>query len=106
VVDNEDDLDDMLITLSGGRVQSLTTTFTLNIDTNYKQDRIHPILFFAWDPRNAFWVAPQCEFLYGDHWRFYIMGTWIGGEDRNPANDGLGGLYWWDEIMFRVTYQF
>lgn len=107
VVDNENDLDDMLITLSGGhKVQSLTTTFTFNIDTQYMQDRVHPIWFFAWDPRGGFWSSPQCEFVVGDHWRFYLQGTWVGGEDRNAANDGLGPMYWWDELMFRATYQF
>ncbi|MFH0814415.1 MAG: DUF1302 family protein [Pseudomonadota bacterium] len=107
VVEGKDKLDENIITLSGGhKVQTLTTTFTLSLDTQYKQDRIHPILFFAWDPRGGFWLAPQCEFQYGDHWRFYLLGTWVGGEDRNAANDGLGGLYWWDELMFRVTYQF
>ena len=108
IAEDHDQLDDDNITLNGppGRVQSMTTYMTLAIDTQYSSDRIHPILFTAYDPRGGYWIAPQCEFLYGDNWRFYVMATFFGGGDRNPANDTLGGLYWWDDLMFRVTYQF
>jgi len=106
IAEDFDQLDDDFITLNGSPVQSLTTYMTFLIDTQYSADRIHPILFGAYDPRGGYWIAPQCEFLWGDHWRFYVMATFFGGGDRNTANDSLGALYWWDDLMFRVTYQF
>lgn len=106
VVEDHDQLDDDFITLNGGPVQSLTTYMTFLIDTQYAADRIHPILFAAYDPRGGYWIAPQCEFLWGDNWRFYILATFFGGGDKNGANDSLGLLDYWDDVMFRVTYQF
>jgi len=105
--DDSSDLRDDIITLDGGQVQSTTTLFTLAVDTQYKQDRIHPIIFYAYDTRGGYWFAPQCEFLWGDNWRFYVMGTFFGGSDKEtPGNNAIAPLYWWDDIMFRVTYQF
>jgi hypothetical protein len=106
VVEDHDQLDDDMITLNGGPVQSLTTFMTLIIDTKYKADRINPLLAFGWDPRGGYIWGPQCEFQYGDNWRFHFAATFFGGGDRNGANDSFGALWWWDELMFRATYQF
>lgn len=96
-----------VITLDGGQCQSTTTLMTFAVDTQYKQDRIHPIIFYAYDTRGGYWFAPQCEFLWGDNWRFYVMGTFFGGSAKDtPGNNAIAPLYWWDDVMFRVTYQF
>ncbi len=103
VVENGDDLKQDGITLNGSPVKEMTTMFSLSCDTAYMQDRIKPNFLFIYDEHQAYYVQTGCEFRFSDHLIANTAISLFGGEDKSCS---IGSLYWMDEFMFRLTYQF
>jgi len=106
VLEDRDDLEEDMITLNGSSVKKTTTLLSFSADTGYMQDRVKPNFLFIYDERQSYYNQIGCEFRFTDNWIGYAAVSYFGGEDKNAANSDPGSLYWMDEVMLRLTYQF
>lgn len=106
VIEDGDDLKQDGITLNGSPIKEMTTMASISADTGYMQDRIKPNFLLILDERQAYFMQTGCEFRFSDNVIGNVAFTLFGGEDKGGGNGNVGGLYWMDEVMFRLTYQF
>ncbi|MDY6863830.1 MAG: DUF1302 family protein [Thermodesulfobacteriota bacterium] len=69
-----------------------------------KADLFTPSFQFVYDCDDSYYIKPAVKIKYGDHWTANIWGVILGGTEDRPGR--FGSMYWGDEIVFRVTYQF
>lgn len=77
---------------------------SLLVNTEYHMGRICPQVLTVYDCASTSWmIRPTLEFKYGDHWRPEIGGlVFIGDQFELP----FGAVNEYDEIWFRIKYQF
>ena len=59
---------------------------------------------FVYDWDDATLLKPQFQYVYGDHWFFDLYYVHTSGSEKRPGR--FGGMEFFNELVFRLTYQF
>jgi hypothetical protein len=70
----------------------------------FKADLITADFQVIYDLEDAYMLKPVFTYKTGDHWIFDMQGAFMGGSEKRMGR--FGSINYYDEVMFRVTYQF
>ncbi|SPD74137.1 exported hypothetical protein [uncultured Desulfobacterium sp.] len=89
-------------------VENLTRdTFAFVVSQDFSHKTYKAQCTILYQPDGAYKINPGFKYSPGDHWIFDIYASWWGGSAFQNANPAcMNGLYYLDEIMGRITYQF